>query len=74
MATETLTFKVQSDIGKTTKDAANLASEFKIMGVSLNTVTSSLKSVGKTAKASFSTISKGIKSTGIGLLLKAFSS
>ena len=74
MATETLTFKVQSDIGKTTKDAANLASEFKIMGVSLNTVTSSLKSVGKTAKASFSTISKGIKSTGIGLLLIAFSS
>tara|TARA_R100000315_G_scaffold58947_1_gene34412 strand:+ start:3296 stop:4732 length:1437 start_codon:yes stop_codon:yes gene_type:complete len=74
MSTETLTFKVQSDIGQTTKDAAGLASEFKIMGVSLNGVKSSLSGVAKTAKASFATIKAGIASTGIGLLVIAFGS
>ena len=72
--TETLTFKVQSDIGETTKDAAGLAGEFRIMGVSLNGVKSSLSGVAKTAKASFATIKAGIASTGIGLLVIAFGS
>ena len=72
--TETLTLKVQSDIGATTKDVQGLASEFKIMGVSLNTLKSSFASMGKIAKASFATITKGIMSTGIGALLIAFGS
>ena len=69
--TETVKFKVESDIGQTSKDAKDLAGEFKIMGVSLNSVKAGIASVGKTAKASFATIRAGIMSTGIGALLIA---
>ena len=72
--TETATFNVKSNIGEVTKDASSLAGEFKIMGVSLNSVKAGFVSVGKTAKASFATIKAGIASTGIGLLLIALAS
>ena len=74
MAKEEITLSVKSDISATTKDVQGLASEFKVMGVSLNTIKSSLKSVGTIAKGSFKTITMGIKSTGIGLLVIAFGS
>lgn len=74
MAKEEITLSVKSDISATTKDVQGLASEFKVMGVSLNTIKSSLKSVGTIAKSSFKTITMGIKSTGIGLLVIAFGS
>ena len=73
-AKETITLEVKSDIKDVSNDAAGLASEFKVMGVSLNTVKTSLVSVGKTAKASFATIRAGIMSTGIGALVIAFGS
>jgi hypothetical protein len=73
-AKETITLEVKSDIKDVSKDASGLASEFKIMGVSLNSVKASLSSVGKVAKASFATIRAGIMSTGIGALLIAFTS
>ena len=44
------------------------------MGVSLNGIKDSFGKVGKTAKAAFSTITKGIMSTGIGALLIALGS
>lgn len=50
--TETATFNVKSNIGEVTKDAEGLASEFKVMGVSLNSLKASFLTVGKTAKAS----------------------
>tara|TARA_R100000995_G_scaffold18009_1_gene7295 strand:- start:12366 stop:13841 length:1476 start_codon:yes stop_codon:yes gene_type:complete len=71
---DTYTFNVKSNIGETTKDASSLAGEFKIMGVSLNSVKAGFVSVGKTAKASFATIKAGIMSTGIGALLIAVGS
>ncbi|QDP49329.1 MAG: hypothetical protein Unbinned3065contig1007_43 [Prokaryotic dsDNA virus sp.] len=71
---DTYTFNVKSDIGKTTKDASSLASEFKIMGVSLNSVKAGLTQVGTTAKASFATMKAGIMSTGIGALVIAVGS
>ncbi len=74
MATETLNFKVQSNIGEVSKSASDLAGEFRIMGVSLNGVKSGLGGIAKTAKASFATIKAGIASTGIGLLVIAFGS
>ncbi len=69
--TETATFNVKSNIGEVTKDASSLAGEFRVMGVSLNSVKAGLTSVGKTAKASFATIKAGIMSTGIGALVIA---
>ena len=74
MATETLNFKVNSNIGEVSKSASSLAGEFRVMGVSLNGVKSSLTGVARTAKASFATIKAGIASTGIGLLVIAFGS
>ena len=71
MATETLNFKVNSNIGEVSKSASSLAGEFRVMGVSLNGVKSSLTGVSRTAKASFATIKAGIASTGIGLLVIA---
>jgi hypothetical protein len=68
---DTYTFNVKSNIGATTKDASALASEFKVMGVSLNSLKSGLKSVASTAKASFSTWKKAAMSTGIGALVLA---
>ena len=66
--------EVKSNIGEVSKDAGSLAGEFKIMGVSLNTVKAGFKSVATTAKASFATIRAGIMSTGIGALLIAVTS
>ena len=67
--TETATFNVKSNIGEVSKDAKGLASEFKIMGVSLNSLKAGFASVGKTAKASFATIKAGLISTGLGAFL-----
>ena len=72
--TETINLKVNSDIGEVSKDAKGLASEFKVMGVSLNSLKAGFASVGKAAKASFATIKAGIASTGIGLLVIAVGS
>ena len=72
--TETINLKVNSDIGEVSKDAMGLAGEFKIMGVSLNSLKAGFASVGKTAKASFATMRAGIMSTGIGALLIAITS
>ena len=65
--------EVKSNIGEVSKDASSLAGEFKIMGVSLNSVKAGFVSIGKTAKASFATIKAGIASTGIGALVLAVS-
>tara|TARA_R110000803_G_scaffold42675_1_gene91410 strand:- start:65 stop:1534 length:1470 start_codon:yes stop_codon:yes gene_type:complete len=72
--TETATFNVKSNIGEVGKDANSAAGEFKVMGVSLNSVKAGFASAGRTAKAMFGTIKAGIASTGIGLLLVAFAS
>ena len=72
--TDTATFNVKSNIGEVSNDAAGLASEFKIMGVSLNSVKKSFLAVGKTAKASFATIKAGLISTGIGAFIVAIGS
>lgn len=74
MATEEINLKVKSDISETTKDASGLASEFKVMGVSLNDVKKGFVTMGATAKKSFATIKAGIMSTGIGALLIAITS
>tara|TARA_R110002012_G_scaffold25306_1_gene84027 strand:+ start:263 stop:1732 length:1470 start_codon:yes stop_codon:yes gene_type:complete len=66
--------EVKSNVGQVGKDAQSAAGEFKIMGVSLNSVKAGLVSVGTTAKASFATIRAGIISTGIGALLIAVTS
>tara|TARA_Y100000593_G_scaffold27362_2_gene54690 strand:- start:1247 stop:2683 length:1437 start_codon:yes stop_codon:yes gene_type:complete len=63
--------EVKSNVGEVGKDAASAAGEFRVMGVSLNSVKAGLTSVGKTAKASFATIKAGIMSTGIGALVIA---
>ena len=72
--TEEINIKVNSDIGEASKDAAGLASEFKVMGVSLNTVKASFAKIIPTAKAMFGTLKAGIASTGIGLLVIALGS
>lgn len=74
MATEEINLKVKSDISETTKDASGLASEFRILGVSLNDVKKGFVTIGMTAKKSFATIRAGIMSTGIGALLIAITS
>jgi len=66
--------EVKSNIGAVGQDASSLAGEFKIMGVSLNTVKKSFIAVGRSAKASFATIKAGIASTGIGALVIAVGS
>jgi hypothetical protein len=66
--------EVKSNIGDVSKDASGLASEFKVMGVSLNDVKKGFVTMGTTAKASFATIKAGIASTGIGALVLAIGS
>ncbi len=66
--------EVKSNIGEVSKDASSLAGEFRVMGVSLNSVKAGFASVSKTAKASFATIRAGIMSTGIGALVIAIGS
>ena len=63
--------EVKSNIGEVSKDASGLASEFKVMGVSLNGVKTAFKGMATTAKASFATVKAGIMSTGIGALIIA---
>jgi len=58
--------EVKSNIGEVSKDAKGLASEFKIMGVSLNSVKAGFVSAGKSAKVMFGSIKAGLISTGIG--------
>jgi len=74
MATEVINAKVNTNIGEVSKDAKGLASEFKVMGVSLNDVKRGMQSVGLAAKKSFATIRAGIMSTGIGALVIAVAS
>tara|TARA_R110002051_G_scaffold50774_1_gene97959 strand:- start:19 stop:1434 length:1416 start_codon:yes stop_codon:yes gene_type:complete len=66
--------EVKSNIGEVSKDAAGLASEFKVMGVSLNSVKAGFVSAGRSAKVMFGSIKAGIMSTGIGALIIAFGS
>ena len=66
--------EVKSNIGEVSKDAGALASEFKVMGVSLNSVKAGFVAVGRAAKASFATIKAGIASTDIGLFVLAIGS
>ena len=63
--------EVKSNVGEVGKDASQAAGEFRIMGVSLNSVKAGLISVGRQAKIMFATIKAGIMSTGIGALLIA---
>jgi len=66
--------EVKSNIGDVSKDAKSAAGEFKVMGVSLNSVKAGFVSAGKSAKVMFSSIKAGIMSTGIGALLIAVGS
>ena len=58
--------EVKSNVGEVSKDASNAASEFKIMGVSLNGVKKAFAGAAVTAKGMFGTIKAGLISTGIG--------
>ena len=66
MADENININVKSNIGDVSKDAGNAASEFKIMGVSLNGVKKGFASAAVTAKGMFGSIKAGLISTGIG--------
>jgi len=66
MAKEVLEMEVKSNLGEVKKDASNAASEFKIMGVSLNGVKAGFASAAVTAKGMFGSIKSGLISTGIG--------
>ena len=66
MAKEVLEMEVKSNLGEVKKDASNAASEFKIMGVSLNGVKAGFASAAVTAKGMFGSIKAGLISTGIG--------
>ncbi len=66
--------EVKSNIGEVSQDASDLASEFQVMGVSLNDVKNGFVSMGRTAKASFATLRAGLMSTGIGALVIALGS
>lgn len=72
--TETLNLKVKSDVGEVGKDAKNAAGEFRIMGVSLNSVKAGFISAGKQGKLMFASIKAGLISTGIGAFLVAIGS
>ena len=70
----TLTAQVDSNIGEVTKDVEGLASEFKVMGISLNDVKKGFSSVATIAKRSFGTVKAALISTGIGALVVAVGS
>ena len=74
MAKEVLEMEVKSNLGEVKKDASNAASEFKIMGVSLNSVKAGFASAAVTAKGMFGSIKAGLLSTGIGIFLVAIGS
>ena len=69
MADENININVKSNIGDVSKDAGNAASEFRVMGVSLNGVKAGFASAAVTAKGMFGTIKAGLISTGIGAFL-----
>jgi hypothetical protein len=69
MADENININVKSNIGDVSKDAGNAASEFKIMGVSLNGVKRGFASAAVTAKGMFGSIKAGLISTGVGAFL-----
>ena len=69
MADENININVKSNIGDVSKDAGNAASEFKVMGVSLNGVKRGFASAAVTAKGMFGSIKAGLISTGIGAFL-----
>jgi hypothetical protein len=58
--------EVKSNVGQVGKDAKSAAGEFKVMGVSLNSVKAGFVSAGTSAKAMFGSIKAGLMSTGIG--------
>ena len=72
--------EVKSNVGQVGKDAGGAASQFKVMGVSLQGVKAGFVSAATSAKAMFGSIKAGLISTGIGafvvligsLLLKYF--
>ena len=66
MANDNINIDVKSNIGDVAKDAGNAASEFKVMGVSLNGVKKGFASAAVTAKGMFGSIKAGLISTGIG--------
>ena len=66
MAKEVLEMEVKSNIGEVSKDASSAASEFKIMGVTLNGVKAGFASAAVTAKGMFGSIKAGLISSGIG--------
>lgn len=72
--TETVNLQVKSNIGEVAKETGTLASEFKFMGVSLKSVTDGVRSMGRVAVRSFSSIKAAIASTGIGLFVVAIGS
>jgi hypothetical protein len=70
--TETKKFnKAQKETNKQAEDSIG---NFKVMGVSLNSVRAAMVKVGTTAKAMFATIKAGMISTGIGALIVAVGS
>ena len=69
MADENININVKSNIGDVSKDAGNAASEFRVMGVSLNSVKAGFASAAVTAKGMFGSIKAGLISTGIGAFL-----
>ena len=69
MADENININVKSNIGDVSKDAGNAASEFKVMGVSLNGVKRGFASAAVTAKGTFGSIKAGLISTGVGAFL-----
>lgn len=71
MADVNINANVKSNVGAVGKSAASAAGEFRVMGVSINSVKAGIKSLGAMAKASFATMKAAIISTGIGALLIA---
>ena len=66
--------EVKSNVGEVSKEAAQAASEFKVLGVSLNDVKGGFTTAGRTAKAMFGSIKAGLVSTGIGAFVLAIGS
>tara|TARA_R110000822_G_scaffold85329_2_gene199816 strand:- start:138 stop:1805 length:1668 start_codon:yes stop_codon:yes gene_type:complete len=58
--------EVKSNVGQVSKDAGGAASQFKVMGVSLQGVKAGFISAATSAKAMFGSIKAGLISTGIG--------
>ena len=71
MADENININVNSNVGDVAKDTKNAAAEFKVMGVSLNSVKAGFASAAVTAKGMFGSIKAGLLSTGIGAFLIA---